>query len=77
MAARLPLVINNGQLQQLQAADTLAGVTATPPTIDYSNHLVSTNFTMPAGCGGCVPRYVKVAAGITLKVDTGGDLRIT
>lgn len=76
MAARLPLVLNAGQLQQLQSGDTLAGVTATLPALDYSSHLVSANFSVPAGCSAYVSRYVEIAAGITLEVGADADLEI-
>lgn len=37
MTARRPLVLNNGQIEQLQSADTLAGVWPPTPTVETSS----------------------------------------
>lgn len=105
MATRLPLVVVNGQLQQLQAADTLplfgAGAQGEVPAsgggsvnvlfadgvwrapgassagdLALNKHVLTSNFTVTAGYGAFIPRYLEIAAGVTLEIGADGDLEI-
>lgn len=70
MAVKLPLVVANGQIEQLQAGDSIdTGL----PAIQ---HVFSTNATIPAGYSLYVSRYVEIAAGVTLEIGADADLEI-
>lgn len=70
MAVKLPLVVANGQIEQLQAGDSIN--TGLPAV----QHVFTSNTTIPAGYSLYVSRYVEIAAGVTLTVDDDADLEI-
>ena len=75
MVARNPLVLVSGALAELPSGDTVNGGGAAG-AIGISQHVLAANFTVPAGYGAYVPRYLEVGAGFTLDVGADGDLEI-
>lgn len=51
--------------------------TSTTSQLQLNQHVITSNFTITAGTGVVVPRYVEIAAGITLEIGADGDLDIT
>lgn len=75
MAARNPLVLVGGLPAELPSGDTVNGGGAAG-AIGLSQHVLAANFTVTAGYGAYVPRYLEVGAGFTLEVGAGGDMEI-
>lgn len=51
------------------------GPTPTQPWLN--NHVVSSDGTITAGTTLVIPRYVEIAAGVTLEIEADGDLEIS
>lgn len=45
--------------------------------LSLNNHVLVSDFTVTAGKGVVVPRYVEIAAGVTLELGASGDLEIS
>lgn len=50
--------------------------TATRPDVVLTKHVITANTTITAGYGAYFPRYIEIAAGITLEIDVDADLEI-
>lgn len=73
MAVKLPLVVTAGQIQQLQAGDTIATGSG---GLSLNQHVLGVDFTITAGYSATVERYLEIAAGITVEIGADGDLGI-
>lgn len=71
MSSRTPMVVASGQLRQAAAGDSLDG---TFPTIA---HVISADLIIPDGATMIMPRYIEIAAGVTLTIGAGADLEVT
>ena len=75
MAVRNPLVLVNGQIHELPAGDTVNGGGAAG-ALGLNQHVLDANFTVTAGYGSYISRYLEIGAGLTLTVNAGGDMEI-
>lgn len=75
MAVRKALVVNAGQIQQLQTGDTLEGAGGAT-ALTSSQNILTANYTVAADTSAYVTQYLEVADGFTLEVADGGYLEI-
>lgn len=47
------------------------------PVGPFAQHVIAQNMVIPAGTALVVPRYVEIAAGVTLEIAANADLEIT
>ncbi len=73
MAVKLPLVLTAGQIEQLQAGDTISTGSG---GLSINQHVLTANFLIPAGYASTITRYVEVASGVYLEIGADGDLEV-
>ena len=52
------------------------GPTGSGSALSLNQHVIGTNFTVTGGYGAYIPRYLEIAAGITLEIGVDGTLEI-
>lgn len=75
MVARNPLVLLSGIPAELPAGDTVNGG-GSAGAIGLNQHVLAASFTVTAGYGSYIPRYLEIGATFALEVGAGGVMEI-
>jgi hypothetical protein len=66
-----------GTVNFLRADGAWASPGASPSSdLALNKHIIASNFTLTAGYGSTIPRYLEISAGITVELGADADLEI-